>query len=169
VTVSSATLTREAIKNDESGKAAVEHLQQQVANAFILYANYKHYHWETYGPLFGELHFLFDRFATSVLSTADEFAERLRFRGEAPIFDYRQMLNLSRIHHSTRGDTMRKMLEEAHANLMLVISEMRESARSANDDNDPGAVALFSKIVQLYEEHEWFLRQLLKNNDRLTR
>jgi DNA-binding ferritin-like protein len=82
MTVSTATLTREAAKNDESGKAVVEHLQQQVANAFIPYANYKHYHWQTYGPLFGELHSLFDQFATSVLSTADEFAERLRFRGE---------------------------------------------------------------------------------------
>ena len=42
MTVSTATLTREATKKDESGKAVVEHLQQQVANAFILYANYKH-------------------------------------------------------------------------------------------------------------------------------
>jgi starvation-inducible DNA-binding protein len=169
MTVSTATLTREAAKNDESGKPVVERLQQQVANAFILYANYKHYHWQTYGPLFGELHSLFDQFATSVLSTADEFAERLRFRGEAPVFDYREMLNLSRIRPSIRGDTMRKMLEEAHANLMLIISEMRESARSANEDNDPGAVALFSKVVQIHEKHEWFLRQLLKHNDRLTR
>jgi hypothetical protein len=26
----------------------VQELRRQVANAFVLYANYKHYHWQTY-------------------------------------------------------------------------------------------------------------------------
>jgi DNA-binding ferritin-like protein len=38
----------------------VHHLQRQVANSFVLYANYKHYHRQTYGPLFRDLHFMFD-------------------------------------------------------------------------------------------------------------
>ena len=169
MTVSTATLTREATKNDESGKAVVEHLQQQVANAFILYANYKHYHWETYGPLFGELDLLFDQFATSVLSTADEFAERSQSsRGEAPVFDYRQMLSLSRIHPSIRGDTMRKMLEEAHANLMLVISEIRESVDRPTMTTTRALWISFPKWCR-FMRSTLFLRQLLKHNDRLTR
>jgi len=32
----------------------VQHLQRQVANAFVLFGNYKHYHWQTYPPLFRE-------------------------------------------------------------------------------------------------------------------
>src|SRR5205809_6335736 len=36
----------------------VQSLQRQVANAFILYGNYKHYHWQTFGPLFRDLHLL---------------------------------------------------------------------------------------------------------------
>jgi len=162
-------LTRETVKSDETGKAVVEHLQRQVANAFILYANYKHYHWETYGPLFRELHLLFDEFGTAVLSTSDEFAERLRFRGEAPVFDFRQMLDVSKLHPSIRGDTMREMVQEAHENVQLVISELRGAARSADDGNDPGAVDLFSKTLQIHEKHEWFLRELLRQNDGLTK
>ena len=50
----------------------------KVANAFLLYANYKHYHWQTYGPLFRDLHLLFDELANSVPATAAAFAERLR-------------------------------------------------------------------------------------------
>src|SRR5262245_41764957 len=64
----------------------VMQLQRQVANAYILYTNYKHYHWNTYGPLFRDLHLLFDEFATAVLKTADEFAERVRMIGQDPIF-----------------------------------------------------------------------------------
>ena len=169
MSASTTALTREESKKGESGKAVVAHLQRQVANAFILYANYKHYHWETYGPLFRELHLLFDEFATAVLSTSDEFAERLRFRGEAPVFDFRKMLEVSKLRPSTRGDTMREMVQEAHENVQLVISDMRDAARAADDDNDPGAVDLFSKAVQIHEEHAWNLRELLRHNDGLTK
>lgn len=160
-------LTRETI--EESGHEVAEQLQKQVANAFILYANYKHYHWETFGPLFRDLHLLFDEFANAVLATADEFAERLRFRGEAPVFDYRQMLELSSLHPSVRGETMRDMVEEADENLRLVIKEIRQAAGLADEHNDPGSVDLFSKVVQIHEKHEWFLREILRQNDGLTR
>src|SRR5215207_3084633 len=63
----------------------VQHLQRQVANAFILYTNYKHYHWQTYGPLFRDLHLMFDEFAKAVLATVDDFAERVRMIGQDPI------------------------------------------------------------------------------------
>jgi hypothetical protein len=49
-------LAREAPKNNEPGVLVVKHLRKQVANAFILYANYKHYHWQTFRPLFRDLH-----------------------------------------------------------------------------------------------------------------
>jgi starvation-inducible DNA-binding protein len=155
-------------KTDESTNAVVEHLQRQVANSFILYANYKHYHWEAYGPLFRELHLLFDEFATAVLATSDEFAERLRFKGKAAVFDFRQMLDISRINPSIRGDTMRAMVAEAHENLLLVISEMRDATKAAGDDNDPGVVDLFSQALRIHEKHAWFMRELLRQNDGLT-
>jgi len=161
-------LAREVPKNNEPGGLVVEHLHKQVANAFILYANYKHYHWQAFGPFFRDLHLLFDDFANSVLATADEFAERLRMMGENPTFDYRAMLDMSRVKPSRPGETMKQMVKEASDNLLPVISDMRDAARLANDDNDPGTVDLFSRTVQLHEKHEWFLRQLLMQKDGLT-
>ena len=161
-------LAREAPHNTEPGGLVVEHLHKQVANALILYANYKHYHWQAFGPFFRDLHLLFDDFANSVLATADEFAERLRMMGEDPIFDYRAMLDMSRVKPSRPGETMKQMVKEAGDNLRSVISDMRDAARLANDDNDPGTVDLFSRTVQLHEKHEWFLRQILMQKDGLT-
>ena len=60
----------------------VQDLRRQVANAFVLYANYKHYHWQTYGPLFRDLHKLFDEIAKDVLTTIDPMAERMRMIGQ---------------------------------------------------------------------------------------
>ena len=71
-------LSDDISKDNKPTSDVVEHLQRQVANAFVLYANYKHYHWQTFGPLFRDLHKLFDKFADEVLSTIDELAERIR-------------------------------------------------------------------------------------------
>lgn len=161
-------LAQEAPKNNDPHGLVVRHLHTQVANAFILYANYKHYHWQTFGPFFRDLHLLFDEFASSVLATADEFAERLRMMGQNPIFDYRAMLDVSQLKPSRPGETMKQMVQEAGDNLLSVISDMRDAARLANDDNDPGTVDLFSRTVQLHEKHEWFLRQILVQKDGLT-
>ena len=64
----------EISRDNQPTSDVVEHLQRQLANAFVLYANYKHYHWQTFGPLFRDLHLLFNEFATAVLATIDDFA-----------------------------------------------------------------------------------------------
>ena len=79
-------LSDDISKENNPTSDVVEHLQRQVANAFVLYANYKHYHWQTFGPLFRDLHLMFDEFAQAVLATVDDFAERLRMIGQDPIF-----------------------------------------------------------------------------------
>ena len=56
----------------------VQRLQRQMANAFVLYSNYKRLHWQTYGPLFRDLHKMSDEFAEEVLPTIEEIAERVR-------------------------------------------------------------------------------------------
>jgi DNA-binding ferritin-like protein len=77
-------LTQELSRENTPDSPVVQELRRQVANAFVLYANYKHYHWQAYGPLFRDLHKLFDRLAKDVLPTLDEFAERVRMIGQDP-------------------------------------------------------------------------------------
>lgn len=163
-----ARLSDEISKENTPTSDVVEHLQRQVANAFVLYANYKHYHWQTFGPLFRDLHLLFDEFAQAVLATVDDFAERLRMIGQDPIFRPDEVENTANVQVSREATTMRAMVEEADANLLVVIKEMRAAARVADDADDPGTVDLFSRHVQIHEKHEWWLRDILEKNDGLT-
>ena len=159
----------DAISKDNSPTSdVVEHLQKQVANAFVLYANYKHYHWQTYGPLFRDLHLLWDEFAQAVLATIDDFAERLRMIGQDPVFRPEEIERIASVQVSREATTMREMIEEADANLLVVINEMRMAARVADDHDDPGTVDLFSRHVQIHEKHEWWLRDILEKDDGLT-
>ena len=163
-----AKLSDEISKENTPTSDVVEHLQRQVANAFVLYANYKHYHWQSFGPLFRDLHLLFDEFAQAVLATVDDFAERLRMIGQDPIFRPDEIENTASVHVSREATTMRAMIEEADSNLLIVIKEMRAGARAADDADDPGTVDLFSRHVQIHEKHEWWLRDILEKNDGLT-
>jgi starvation-inducible DNA-binding protein len=161
-------LSKAISQENKQDNKVVLHLQKQVANAFVLYANYKQYHWQTYGPLFRDLHLLFDEFATAVLETADEFAERVRMIGQDPVAGLRDMLDVASVKGSSRRLTMREMIEEADANLLIVIKEMREGCRVAADQDDPGTADVFTRFVQIHEKHEWWLRDILAKRDGLS-
>jgi starvation-inducible DNA-binding protein len=164
----SSTLVQEVSQENRIDHPVMRHLQREVSNAFVLYANYKHYHWQTYGPLFHDLHLMFDDFAKEALESIDELAERIRMIGQdIQSVQLKQMQEAASVHSAQAGQTAREMLEEAGANLLIVIKGMREGAKAADDAGDPGTVDLFSKLVRTHEKHEWFLRQVLKKKDGL--
>ena len=159
---------REISRENRPDSDVVQSLQRQVANAFVLYSNYKHYHWQTYGPLFRDLHLLFDELAKGVLETVDEFAERIRMIGQDPIFGPQEVLDNASVKVAKSDLSVRQMIEEAKLNLAIVIKEMRDGAREAEEANDPGTVDLFSRTVQIHEKYEWWLRDILEKGDGLT-
>jgi starvation-inducible DNA-binding protein len=161
------TLSRELSTENTPDNPVVENLRRQVANAFALYTNYKHYHWQTYGPLFRDLHKLFDRFAEAVLDTTDELAERLRMIGQDPPGHLMQMTDLATVSLAAPHSTLREMIEEADRNELVVIKEMRQAAKVADEHGDPGTVDVMSRFVQIHEKHEWWLRDILRKGDGL--
>ena len=153
-----AVLAKDISQENREDHPVVQHLQRQVANAMVLYANYKHYHWQTFGPLFRDLHLMFD-----------EFAERVRMIGQdVQNVQLRQMQDAATVQSTSANLSMREAIEEADANLLVIIKEMREAAKAADESNDPGTVDLFSRAVQIHEKHEWFLRDILKKKDGLV-
>jgi starvation-inducible DNA-binding protein len=157
-------------RENQPHSAVVMQLQRQVANAYMLYTNYKHYHWNTYGPLFRDLHLLFDEFAEAVLKTSDGFAERIRMIGQDPLFRPIEVAETATVKSSDPGNfTMRDMIAEADRNLLTVIKEMRMGVHTANEQDDPGTADLFTQVVQIHEKHEWWLRVMLEKSDGLTK
>jgi|RhiMethySRZTD1v2_1073278.scaffolds.fasta_scaffold374394_1 starvation-inducible DNA-binding protein len=160
---------REGISQENAPyNTVVMQLQRQVANAYLLYTNYKHYHWQAYGPLFRDLHLLFDEFADAVLQTTDQFAERIRMIGQDPLSSPLEMVATASVQVAARKNTIRNMLAEADTNLLMVIKEMREGVRTATAQDDPGTADLFTTAVQIHEKHEWWLRDMLEKRDGLT-
>jgi starvation-inducible DNA-binding protein len=157
--------TEELTRQSQTDSPVVTELRRQVANAFVLYANYKHYHWQTFGPLFRDMHKLFDRMAEEVLETLDELAERIRMIGQDPPAHLIEASDLASVSAAAPHSTMREMVEEADRQLLTVITEIRKAARVADEHDDPGTVDIFSRTVQIHEKHEWFMRDILRTGD----
>src|SRR5437588_11412779 len=129
-----ANLVKETSQENSASHPVVQHLQRELANAFVLYANYKHYHWQTFGPLFRDLHLMFDEFAEATLVTADEMAERVRMIGQdVQNVQLKQFQQAASVQSSQAGQSMREMIEEADANLLIVIKDMRDGAKVADE------------------------------------
>jgi len=167
--------TKAQVVSDEISKTNQPHnpivmqLQRQVANAYMLYHNYKHYHWNTYGPLFRDLHLLFDELAEAVLKTTDGLAERIRMIGQDPIFSPADIVDTATVRTADPANfTMRDMITEADRHLLTVIKELREAIRTADEHDDPGTADLLTDAVRLHEKHEWWLRDILETRDGLT-
>lgn len=156
---------REISRENAPDSEVVRHLQRQLANAWLLYANYKRYHWQTYGPQFRDLHLFFDELARAVLATLDEFAERIRMIGQDPVATPAEVMPAASVKPAALGQTMREMIEEADAHLVVVIREMRDAVRAAEEADDPGTMDVFTRFVQIHEKHEWWLRDLLERGD----
>jgi starvation-inducible DNA-binding protein len=163
------TVSDEISQENRPHSPVVMQLQRQVANAYMLYHNYKHYHWNTYGPLFRDLHLLFDELADAVLKTTDGFAERIRMIGQDPVFSPIEIVETATVKAADPANfTMRDMITEADRHLITVIKELREAIHIAEEHGDPGTADLLTKAVQLHEKHEWWLRDILEVRDGLT-
>jgi starvation-inducible DNA-binding protein len=110
---------------------------------------------------------LFDKFAEEVLSTLDELAERVRMIGQDPPAHPIEATDLASVSPAAPYSNMRDMVEEADRHALVVISQLRKAAKLADDHNDPGTVDLFSRVVQIHEKHEWWLRDILRTGDGL--
>jgi len=123
--------------------------------------------WQTYGPLFRDLHLMFDEFAQQVLESVDQLAERVRMIGQDPPAHLIELADLATVATAAPHSTMRNMIEEADRNALLVITEVRTAAKVADEHDDPGTVDLLSRFVQIYEKQEWWLRDILRKRDGL--
>ena len=155
-------------KHNKPNDVIVRDLQQQVANAFIIYLNYKHYHWQTFGPLFRDLHLLFDEFAEEVYATIDVMAERIRMIGQNPVSRIEEFQKTATVKSAADSKNMSEMISEADANVIQIIREFRQAIKTADENDDPGTADVLVKFVQIHEKHEWWLRDILEKRDGLA-
>ncbi|AHB89101.1 Dps family DNA-binding stress response protein [Thermosynechococcus sp. NK55a] len=143
-------------------------LKREQANAVLMYLNYKKYHWLTYGPLFRDLHLLFEEQGSEVFAMIDELAERSLMLDGQPVADPADYLKVATVNPSSGQLTVKQMIEEAIANHELIITEMHQDAEIATEAGDIGTADLYTRLVQTHQKHRWFLKEFLAKGDGLV-
>ncbi|HAN46790.1 MAG TPA: DNA starvation/stationary phase protection protein [Cyanobacteria bacterium UBA8156] len=140
-------------------------LNRQQANALVLFLNYKKYHWLTFGPLFRDLHLLFEEYGAELLASIDELAERSLMLDGQPIADPADYLTKATVAPSQGSLTVAQMVNEAIAAHEVVIQELHADAAAAGEDI--GTADLFTRLVQVHQKQRWFLREVARKGDGL--
>jgi starvation-inducible DNA-binding protein len=148
--------------------AVVATLRREQANALVLYLNVKKYHWNTFGPLFRDIHLFLDEYADVAVNQIDEFAERAFMIDGVSLGDPVDYLPTSSIRASKGDLTVRAMIEELVANADTIIAEMHRDAETATAAGDIGTADLYTRLVQEHQKKRWFAKEMLRPHDGLT-
>ncbi|HTT16776.1 MAG TPA: DNA starvation/stationary phase protection protein [Thermoplasmata archaeon] len=141
--------------------ATLPHLAREEANAVRLYLQYKGYHWNVAGPLFHDLHRLFDEHAQEIFETIDPLAERQRMLGQRAPYAMEDLAAAATLPPEPGPPTnLRQMIDRLLDAHRRVIEGMREGFRAAEAEGDPGTSDLFARFVQIHEKMAWILREL---------
>lgn len=143
-------------------------LNRQQANTLVAYLNYKKYHWLTFGPLFRDVHLLFDEQGAEVFAMLDELAERSLILDGSPVADPTDYLTKATVKPSVGQLSVREMMAEAIASHELIIQEMHNDAELAANAGDIGTADLYTRLVQVHQKHRWFLKEFLRTGDGLV-
>ena len=143
------------------GSRVLAHLAQEEANAVRLYLRYKGYHWNVGGPMFRELHLLFDEHAAIVLETVDPLAERQRMLGAAAPYISGELDAVATVPaEDGLPPTVRGMVDRLREAHRTIVDGMHDGFRAADAEGDPGTADLFARLVQAHEKMDWVLREL---------
>lgn len=157
-----------SIDTQTTNCAVIKTLNRQQANTLVAYLNYKKYHWFTFGPLFRDLHLLFEEQGNEVFALLDELAERSLMLDGQPVADPGDYLTIATIKASVGKLSVRAMIQDAIAMHERIIQELHADAELANLAGDIGTADLYTRIVQVHQKHRWFLQEILRTDDGLV-
>jgi len=142
----------------------VEALRCEQANAVELYLQYKCYHWNVSGPLFHDLHTMFDAHAKEVFEMIDPLAERQRILGYPAEYTLESMARLATLKIDEKlPTTPKEMVERLVESHHVILRGLKETYEMANRVNDAGTIDLVTRCVAGHEKMEWFLREILES------
>jgi DNA-binding ferritin-like protein len=99
-----------------------------------------------------------------VRKSIDPLAERIRMIGQyIEAKQLEQIPHTASVHSTAAGQTPREMIEEAGANLLVVIKGMRDAAKAADDNNDPVQWTCFRRSFKFTKSTSGSYGKLKKN------
>src|SRR5437899_6908100 len=140
-----------------------EQLNQLLADTMTLRDLYKKSHWQVAGPMFYQLHLLFDKHYDEQVELVDSIAERIQVLGGVSIAMAADVAETTQIERPPRGrETVSVQLSRLLDAHQIVIRQTRKLARRASEMGDDGTNDLLvSDVLRTNELQVWFVSEHL--------
>lgn len=132
-----------------------------MADTYLLYLKTQNFHWNVTGPMFGELHALFEQQYGDLAMAVDELAERIRAIGEFAPGSFAQFRKLSKITDEEDILPAERMIEQASADNENVVRRMRELFELTEEAGDVETGDILIRRMQYHAKQAWMLRSYL--------
>jgi len=149
---------------DEKRVLVTHHLQNILADEYVLLTKTLKYHWNVRGELFGPLHLLFEKQYNDTFLVVDQVAERIRMLGESTQATLEEFLGLTRLTEMPgavpdAGSMIADLLDDHE----VIIQHLREDIVKIEQAGDAGTVDFLTQLLQQHEKTAWFLRAHLES------
>ncbi|WP_032113808.1 Dps family protein [Candidatus Paracaedibacter symbiosus] len=143
-------------------KVVSDGLIRILADTTILYLKTRNYHWNVVGPLFSQLHKLFEDIYGDLEAGADDIAERIRALGFYAPASFAEYVSVSAIKEETGSPEALDMVRELTLDHELLIRRSVEIMDIADSVRDVGTSDLLVERIRLLSKHAWMLRSHLE-------
>ncbi|XZE55046.1 Dps family protein [Planctomycetaceae bacterium SH139] len=149
--------------HESARQQTVDNLNQLLADTMTLRDMYKKHHWQVSGPMFYQLHLLYDKHYATQAELVDTIAERIMMLGGISIAMAQDVVDNTTIPQPPKDrecpESQLTRLLQAHE---ITLQAARSMARQANEVGDDGTNdMLVSEVIRGNELQVWFVSQHL--------
>ena len=137
-------------------------LKTAFASEYAFAIKAQNFHWNVEGPLFVQLHELFERIYTEVYGSIDTFAEQLRALQVYTPASLAKFSMLTRVEDENEVPEWSAMLQELLADSDRMAEIFKITFAMAEQNGDHGLSNFLADRQDAHKKHSWMLRASLK-------
>ena len=148
--------------NQTDREQIAENLKCLLADSYTLYLQTHNFHWNVTGPMFNQLHLMFEQHYNELAIAVDDIAERIRSLDVVAPGTYgafAELASIKEVEGVPAAEEMVSILTQGHEQ---VVRTCRIALKVAQDADDESSAALISDRMRIHEKTAWMLRALLQ-------
>jgi starvation-inducible DNA-binding protein len=143
---------------EQARKELSEGLSALLADTYTLYLKTQGYHWNVTGPMFRNLHLMFEEEYIDLRDAADLLAERILALGHAAPASYAEFSRLSSVPDEEGVPEAMAMVRHLVEGNEAVIRTARQVVAQAEEAGDVATADLVTSRIEVHEKTAWMLR-----------
>lgn len=149
---------------DKQRQGAINLLNRDLADSYLLLVKTKKYHWDIVGPQFMTLHKLWQEHYEALTINVDLIAERIRTLGGYPVGTMEGFLKICSLkEHPGNVPTATEMVSQLLDDHEHIVRNLREHIEQCSDEfEDDGTADFLTGLLEQHEQKAWMLRSFIE-------